>query len=90
MNYGKYDNQSEYIICFCHITGQYGVHIKWNDEHIPNSPFKVTVSPDGGSARQVTIHAFKDRGLAVSLLIIILNVCIQINHRSFCGLLYSK
>ena len=48
------------------LSGQYGVHIKWNDEHIPNSPFKVTVSPDGGSARQVTIHAFKDRGLAVS------------------------
>lgn len=45
--------------------GQYGIHIKWNDEHIPNSPFKVTIAPDGGSARQVTIHAFKDRGLAI-------------------------
>lgn len=48
------------------ITGMYGIHIKFNDEHIPDSPFRVNVSPDGGSARQVTVHALKDRGLAVS------------------------
>ena len=46
----------------------YGIHIKFNDEHIPDSPFRVNVSPDGGSARLVTVHAFKDRGLSVSML----------------------
>lgn len=46
-------------------AGMYGIHIKFNDEHIPDSPFRVNVSPDGGSARQVTVHALKDRGLSV-------------------------
>jgi len=45
----------------------YGIHVKFNDEHIPESPFKVNISPDGGSARQVTVHALKDRGLSVRL-----------------------
>ncbi|KAL3876827.1 hypothetical protein ACJMK2_034617 [Sinanodonta woodiana] len=44
--------------------GMYGVHIKFNDEHIPNSPFKINISPDGGTAKLVTVHALKDRGLA--------------------------
>ncbi|XP_052265611.1 filamin-A-like isoform X1 [Dreissena polymorpha] len=45
--------------------GQYGIHLKFKDEHIPDSPFKVTISPDGGVARQVTVHALKDRGLSI-------------------------
>ncbi|XP_053387060.1 filamin-A-like isoform X2 [Mercenaria mercenaria] len=45
--------------------GMYGIHVKFNDEHIPDSPFRVNVSPDGGSARQVTVHALKDRGLSI-------------------------
>lgn len=45
--------------------GMYGIHVKFNDEHIPESPFKVNISPDGGVARQVTVHALKDRGLAI-------------------------
>ena len=45
----------------------YGIHIKFNDEHIPDSPFRVNIAPDGGEARQVTVHALKDRGLAVSI-----------------------
>lgn len=45
----------------------YGVHIKYNDTHIPGSPFMVNVAPDSGVARQVTVHSLKDKGLAVSL-----------------------
>ncbi|XP_052761429.1 filamin-A-like isoform X2 [Mya arenaria] len=45
--------------------GQYGIHLKFNDEHIHESPFKVSISPDGGVARQVTVHALKDRGLSI-------------------------
>ena len=48
------------------ISGMYGIHVKFNDDHIPESPFRVGIAPDGGSARQVTVHALKDRGLAVS------------------------
>lgn len=45
--------------------GMYGIHVKYNDEHIPESPFRVNISPDGGVARQVTVHALKDRGLSI-------------------------
>ncbi|XP_059167482.1 filamin-A-like, partial [Physella acuta] len=45
--------------------GMYGVHIKYNEHHIPGSPFMVNVAPDSGVARQITIHALKDKGLAL-------------------------
>lgn len=47
------------------LKGMYGIHVKFNDEHIPNSPFMVNIAPDSGLARTVTVHALKDRGLAV-------------------------
>ncbi|XP_012936132.1 filamin-A [Aplysia californica] len=45
--------------------GIYGVHLKFNDKHIPGSPFMVNVAPDSGVARQVTVHSLKDKGLAI-------------------------
>lgn len=45
--------------------GMYGIHVKFNDEHIPSSPFMVNIAPDSGIARTVTVHALKDRGLQV-------------------------
>ena len=50
-----------------HCVGTYGIHIKFNDQHIPNSPFMVNVAPDSGVARQVTVHSLKDKGLEVGL-----------------------
>lgn len=43
----------------------YDIHIKFNDGHIPGSPFRVHISPDSGVARNVTVHSLKDRGLQV-------------------------
>uniref|UniRef100_A0A0B7AYU4 Uncharacterized protein n=1 Tax=Arion vulgaris TaxID=1028688 RepID=A0A0B7AYU4_9EUPU len=45
--------------------GMYGVHLKYNDIHIPGSPFMVNVAPDSGVAKQVTVHSLKDRGLSI-------------------------
>ncbi|KAK7498578.1 hypothetical protein BaRGS_00010238 [Batillaria attramentaria] len=45
--------------------GMYGLHIKYDDTHIPGSPFMVNIAPDSGKARQVTVHSLRDRGLAV-------------------------
>ncbi|XP_055876740.1 filamin-A-like isoform X2 [Biomphalaria glabrata] len=45
--------------------GMYGVHVKYNDVHIPGSPFMVNVAPDSGVARQISIHALKDKGLLI-------------------------
>jgi len=45
--------------------GMYGVHLKFNDTHIPGSPFMVNVAPDSGVARQVTVHSLRDKGLQI-------------------------
>lgn len=45
--------------------GSYGLHIKFDDKHIPGSPFIVNIAPDSGTARQVTVHSLKDRNLSV-------------------------
>lgn len=45
--------------------GMYGLHVKFCGEHIPNSPFMVHVSPDSAQAKEVTVHALKDRGLKI-------------------------
>ncbi|XP_062570690.1 filamin-A-like isoform X5 [Saccostrea cucullata] len=47
------------------VAGMYDIHIKFNDVHIPGSPFRVHISPDSGVARNVTVHSLKDRGLQV-------------------------
>ena len=43
--------------------GEYLVSIKFNDEHIPDSPFKVDVSPSIGDARKISVSALQQKGL---------------------------
>ncbi|XP_025077978.1 filamin-A-like isoform X3 [Pomacea canaliculata] len=45
--------------------GVYGIHIKYDDTHIPGSPFMVNIAPDSGTARQVSVQALRDKGLSV-------------------------
>lgn len=40
--------------------------VKFNDEHIPDSPFRVPVVPSTGAARLVTVQALKQKGLEVN------------------------
>ncbi|XP_042868221.1 filamin-A-like isoform X2 [Penaeus japonicus] len=42
--------------------GEYRVGIKFNDKHIPDSPYKVYISPDMGEARKVEIAQFPEQG----------------------------
>ena len=44
------------------------VSIRFNDEHIPDSPFRVPVMPSSGDARKITIQSLKQKGLEVSYL----------------------
>jgi filamin len=46
----------------CPAPGEYQVAVKFNDEHIPESPFAVSVSPHIGDARKLTIHSLQHRG----------------------------
>jgi filamin len=48
------------------ISGEYMVSIKFNDEHIPESPFRIPITPSIGDARKVSVQALQSKGLAVS------------------------
>lgn len=42
--------------------GEYGVHVKYNDHHVPDSPSFVYIAPESGDAKHVTVDGIKDRG----------------------------
>ncbi|XP_035225769.1 filamin-A-like isoform X2 [Stegodyphus dumicola] len=46
--------------------GDYRVGIKFNDEPIPDSPFKVFILPDVGEARKIELGHIPDAGLQVN------------------------
>ena len=50
------------------VTGDYGIHVKYNDEHVPNSPAFVHIAPESKDAALVTVHGLRDRGLDVRTL----------------------
>jgi len=43
--------------------GDYGVHVKFNDQHVPESPAMVHVLPMSRDAKKVQIIGLRDRGL---------------------------
>ncbi|XP_077979659.1 filamin-A-like [Glandiceps talaboti] len=43
--------------------GEYTVSIKYNDEHIPDSPYKVFVTPPIGDARRLSVTSLQETGL---------------------------
>ncbi|VDN01002.1 unnamed protein product [Thelazia callipaeda] len=43
--------------------GEYMITIKFNSEHIPDSPFKVFVAPTTGEARRLELASFPDSGM---------------------------
>lgn len=45
--------------------GEYLVSIRFNDQHIPDSPFKVAVTPSIGDARKLSVQALQSKGLQV-------------------------
>lgn len=46
--------------------GDYGIHVKFNDEHVPDSPATVHIVPVSADAKKITIAGLRDRGLEVS------------------------
>lgn len=45
------------------LLGEYRVGIKFNDQHIPDSPHKVYISPAMGDAHKLEIAQFPDSGV---------------------------
>lgn len=46
--------------------GEYRVGVKFNDQHIPDSPFRVYITPEQGDAHKIEIGQFPDAGCAVN------------------------
>lgn len=44
-------------------SGEYRVGIKFNDQHIPDSPHKVYISPAVGDAHKLEVAQFPDSGV---------------------------
>ena len=49
----------------CSEPGEYMVSVKFNDQHIPDSPFKVYVSPATGDMQKLSIQSMQQQGLQV-------------------------
>ncbi|XP_041430934.1 filamin-A isoform X1 [Xenopus laevis] len=47
-------------------TGDYEVSVKFNDEHIPDSPFVVPVGSTSDDARRLTVSSLQESGLKVN------------------------
>jgi len=47
-------------------VGEYLLYIKYNNENIPDSPFKVHVTPAGGDGHGLTLRELQDQGCLVS------------------------
>lgn len=45
--------------------GEYLISIKFNDEHIPDSPFRVPITPSIGDARKISVSALQHKGLTI-------------------------
>lgn len=45
------------------LSGEYRVGIKFNDQHIPDSPHKVYISPAMGDAHKLEVAQFPDSGV---------------------------
>ena len=43
------------------MTGDYEVAVKFNEEHIPDSPFVVTAAPNSDAARRLTVSSLQVR-----------------------------
>ena len=50
----------------CPEPGEYQVSIKFNDEHIPESPFNVVIGTPFGDAKKLTIHSLQAKGHSVN------------------------
>lgn len=51
----------QYSLMFFSCPGDYEVSVKFNEEHIPDSPFVVPVASPSGDARRLTVSSLQVR-----------------------------
>lgn len=47
------------------LSGEYRVGIKFNDQHIPDSPHRVYISPAMGDAHKLEVAQFPESGVQI-------------------------
>ena len=55
-----------YLLYLLPRVGEYGIHVKYNDQHVPDSPTFVYIAPECGDAKLVTVQGVRDKGNSVS------------------------
>ena len=50
----------------CSEPGEYQISVKFNDEHIPESPFTAYISPPIGDAKKLTVQSLRSKGLEIN------------------------
>ncbi len=55
----------ELLISVNIIAGTYHVGVKWNGEHVRQSPFAVTILQQNKEAKLVAVEGLRDRGTEV-------------------------
>jgi len=55
-------------VCWCECAGEYLIYVKFNDQQIPDSPFKVCVLPVAGDSQRLHVHDLQQLGVQVSTL----------------------
>ena len=78
----------------CTEPGEYLASVKFNDQHIPDSPFKVHIAPSSGDARKLTVDSLQDQNLQVGgayrrLLPVVLSQTDTAHVRARCEVLKS-
>lgn len=58
-----------YVVYSVSKPGDYVVSIRFNQEHIPDSPFRVYVSPPAGQARKLSLASLPQRVMVCLALI---------------------
>ena len=61
----KKDGSCE-VAYVCTEPGEYLASVKFNDQHIPDSPFKVHIAPAAGDSRKLTIQSLQELGLQIN------------------------
>ena len=50
----------------CSEPGEYQIAVKFNDEHIPESPFTATIQPPIGDAKKLTVASLRTKGWEIN------------------------
>lgn len=55
-----------WLLIVFEISGEYRVGVKFNDQHIPDSPFRVYITPAQGDAHKIEVGQFPEAGCQVN------------------------